>query len=218
MDTFAWRYCKYVRLATLPLISAKNNTLHSGCGFSWRSQTSIACRRADIDICADCIFSGQLSPAYTFATVKARPNTVDSLPPVSRFLPDLLSSLRGGRHQPIAAPGTGVQRYTHVCVIPSSWLIHLTCWLLPCSHTPASWSGEEGLCLPSRTCLRHAAHDGKTELLLPRLLKLHASVHPAESWDGEQRSATCTHAPLPLACLGRHCQEVTARPSRQQRA
>ena len=72
-----------------------NSALNFGLnfGFSLRSQTSIASddTAAALIMAFALIAFGQLSSAYAFATVYARLNTVDSLPPVSRFLPDLFS-------------------------------------------------------------------------------------------------------------------------------
>ena len=211
MDTFAWRYCKYVRLATLPLISAKNNTLHSGCGFSWRSQTSIASddtAAALIMTFARIAFSRHFLRAalitclrlcdYLCQAQHCRLSTTSE----SLFTRPVVLAERG-RHQLIAAPGTGVQRYTHVCMIPSSLfmgLIHLT--LLALTLLPPGLEGRSSAFPQGRAGTHHAHDERKAELMLP-CLKLHASFH-------RRRANHAFMRPSPLACLGHHCTAAPA--------
>ena len=88
-----------------------------------------------IDICADCIFSGQLLPAYAFATVNARPNSRLSITNV-HFLSDLFFWLRGSSPAHRRAKNLSGMIYRYSCVFIS--LIHLT------AAPPAPWSRGEG--------------------------------------------------------------------------
>ena len=99
-----------------------------------------------------------------------------------------------------------MQRYTHVCMIPSSLfmgLIHLT--LLALTLLPPGLEGRSSAFPHGYACMHHAHDEERQSCCRPASSCMHLSTRPNQG-----KSKSCIHALLPLACLGHHCTAAPA--------